>query len=90
MFHYVYVLKNRDNELYVGYTVNLKKRLEEHNRKKSFSTQFGAPWQMIFCEAFLNKKDAMRREKYLKTNQGARLLKRMLKEYLYETKKSKN
>ena len=40
-------------------------------------------------EAYRNEKDAKRREKYLKTSQGAKLLRRMLKEYFYE-KQSKN
>jgi len=32
----------------------------------------------------------MRRERYLKTSQGSRLLKRMLKEYFYELKSKNN
>jgi hypothetical protein len=35
----------------------------------------------------LNKDDAERRERYLKTNQGARVVKRMLKEYFYKKEK---
>jgi len=35
----------------------------------------------------LNKKDAKRREEYLKKTQGQRLLKRRLKEYFYQDKK---
>ncbi len=44
------------------------------------------PWKLIHNEAYLNEKDAKRREKYLKTSQGSRLLKRMLKKYFYEQK----
>ena len=87
MFYYVYVLQSsRNNNLYVGCTADLRKRLQEHNRGLNFSTKPYRPWYIIHYEAYRNKKDAERREKYLKTNQGARLLKRMLKEYFYENK----
>ncbi len=87
MFFYVYILQSlKDGELYIGYTKDLRKRLEKHNRKLNFSTKSGAPWKLIHYEAYLNKEDAERREKYLKTNQGSRLLKRMLKEYFYSEK----
>lgn len=90
MFHYVYTLQSLKNgDLYIGYTINLRKRLKEHNRGLNFSTKPHRPWKLIHYEAYLNEKDAKRREKYLKTNQGARLLKRMLKEYFYFSR-SKN
>ena len=85
MFHYVYLLRSdKDQSLYIGYTVNLRKRLKEHNSEKNFSTKPARPWKLIFYESYLNRKDAHRREKYLKTTQGSRTLKRMLKEYFYQ------
>lgn len=91
VFYYVYVLESlkQKDRLYIGSTHDLKKRIEKHNRAVNFSTKPYAPWRLIFYEAYLSKQDALRREKYLKTSQGARLLKRMLKEYFY-TKRSKN
>ena len=84
MFHYVYVLQSRKHKkLYVGYTDDLKKRFQEHNRRLNTSTKPFSPWQLIHYEAYRHEKDAKRREKYLKTSQGSRLLKRMLKEYFY-------
>jgi len=87
MFFYVYILQSLKNaDLYIGYTKDLRKRLEKHNRKLNFSTKSGSPWKLIFYEAYLSERDAKRREKYLKTSQGSRLLKRMLKEYFYSKK----
>jgi len=83
MFFYVYVLKNKDGRLYIGFTKDLVKRVKEHNRGLVFSTKPYRPWQLIYYEASINEDDAKRRESYLKTNQGGRLLKRRLKEYLY-------
>ncbi len=70
--------------LYIGYTNNLKKRIEEHNLGKNKSTKPYIPWKLIYYEACLNVEDARRREKYLKTSQGRRLLKRRLKEYFFK------
>jgi len=90
MFYYVYVIQSKmTKELYKGYTKDLKERLEKHKRGLNFSTKTGRPWELIHYEAYRNEEDAKRREKYLKTSQGSRLIKRMLKEYFYEHK-SKN
>jgi len=82
MFHYVYILENKNKELYIGYTVNLERRLSEHNQGRNRSTKPGIPWHIIYCEACLKFNDAERREQYLKTNQGSRLIKRRLRDYL--------
>ncbi|MCX6813656.1 MAG: GIY-YIG nuclease family protein [Candidatus Azambacteria bacterium] len=87
---YVYVLESiNESDLYIGFTNDLKSRLEKHNRGLNFSTKLRKPWRLVHYEAYLNEKDARRRERYLKTSQGSRLLKRILKEYFY-AKKSKN
>jgi len=87
---YVYVLESLNHdEIYTGYTNDLKRRLEEHNHGLSSSTKRYKPWKIIYYEACLNKDDAQRREGYLKTTQGGRLLKRRLKEYFY-MRRSKN
>jgi len=44
------------------------------------------PWKLIYYEACISEEYAKRREVYLKTTQGKRLLKRRLKEYFYENK----
>lgn len=90
MFYYVYILQStKDQSLYIGYTADLKLRLQKHNRGLNFSTKTKRPWQLLHYEAYRNKDDAMRREKYLKTSQGSRLLRRMLKEYFYTQKVEK-
>lgn len=84
MFYYVYIIESKKNaDLYIGYTTNLIQRLKEHNQGLNFSTKPAKPWQLIYYEACLNEKDTKRRERYLKTSQGQRLLKRRLKEYFY-------
>ncbi len=72
----------------MGYTSDLKDRIIKHNQGLVQSTKPHRPWILIYYEACLNKKDAMRREKYLKTNQGQRLIKRRLKEYFFDIRNS--
>ena len=84
---YNYVLQSiKDNNLYIGYTRDLKKRLKEHNEGLNRSTKSYIPWKLIYYEACLDEEDAKRREHYLKTSQGQRLLKRRLKEYFFKIK----
>ncbi len=83
---YVYCLQSKKypTELYFGYTADLKRRFKEHNQKSNFSTKRYAPWKLIYYEACLNEQDAKRREGYLKTTQGRRMMKLRLKEYFNE------
>ncbi|MCJ7778124.1 MAG: GIY-YIG nuclease family protein [Sedimentisphaerales bacterium] len=81
-FYYVYVLRSeKDGNHYVGYTNDIKRRLEEHNCGKVPSTKSRNPLKLIYWEGCLNQKDATRREKYLKTAWGKRYIKNRLREY---------
>ena len=85
---YTYVLQSKQNKgIYIGFTSNLKGRLLEHNQGLNFSTKRYIPWKLVYYEACLEKSDALRREKYLKTTQGGRLLKRRIKDFLYNNRK---
>ena len=76
----VYVLQSeRDLLLYHGCTTNLDHRLIDHNRGKTTSTAKRRPLKLIYCEFFINKSDAKRREIYFKTSQGKRMLKLLLR-----------
>jgi len=82
-YFYTYVLQSlKDRNFYVGYTNNLVKRIEEHNKGKVPSTKNRVPLKLIYWEGCLNQQDATRREKYLKTSWGKRFIKNRLKSYL--------
>ena len=81
--YYTYVLKSeKDNKFYIGFTKNLKLRFEQHNKGLVDATRERRPFSLIYYEACLNREDATRREKYLKTYHGRMFLKRRLKSYL--------
>jgi putative endonuclease len=68
---YVYILKSLKNHRhYIGYTNNLERRMVEHNAGQSKYTSLTRPFELIHQEIFQNKKDATRRELFLKTGQG--------------------
>ncbi|MEK7187862.1 MAG: GIY-YIG nuclease family protein [Patescibacteria group bacterium] len=91
MFFYVYVLESlREKKSYIGSTVDLNRRLKEHNSGNNFSTKPFRPWQLVHIEGYRDQEDALRRERYLKTNQGSRAPKRMLKEYFYKRSRKIN
>lgn len=84
-FYFVYVLLSlKDKLFYFGYTNNIERRFLEHQLGKNFSTRYRTPLKLIFYEAYLNKGDALRRERYFKTTKGKVTIKQMLREYLEE------
>ena len=83
MKYYVYVLQSKkDGNFYTGFTSNLLNRIQLHNSGKVSSTKKRFPLELIYWEGCLNKKDALQREKYLKSSWGKRYLKNRLKNYL--------
>lgn len=86
-FFYVYVLESEEKDwIYVGFTKDLRMRVEEHDKGKVKSTRHYLPLKLIFCEAYLSQSDAKRREQYLKTTKGKQTLRSMLKDYFHPTK----
>ena len=86
-FYYTYVLESlKDRKRYVGYTTDLRKRLEEHNEGKSFSTKPRLPFKLIYCEVCLDEEDARRREQFFKQTKGRRFITKRLKSYYTTTK----
>jgi len=79
--YYVYFLFLNNQKIYKGFTANLKRRISEHKIGKVSSTKNKNP-TLIHYEAYLLKTDAERREKFLKTTEGRRLLKQQLKDLL--------
>lgn len=75
----VYVLfSEKDKMLYTGYTSDLNRRMHQHHNGESPNTSKRLPVKLIFCEYYLFKEDAQRRENYFKTTPGKKALKTML------------
>jgi len=89
--NYTYILKSKkDSQLYLGSTIDLKKRFKEHNDSLVSSTKGRGPFSLIYYEACFNTDDAFARERYLKSGMGKRYLKNRLKRFLSFTPLEKN
>ena len=81
-YFYTYILiSEKDNNFYYGFTKNLKLRIEQHNNGEVQSTKYRRPLRLIYFEACLNKKDALKRENYFKTYYGSMFIKNRLNNY---------
>jgi putative endonuclease len=84
--HIVYLIQNSESgEHYYGYTTDLKRRIDEHNRGSNTSTRrTKGTWVLIYAEAYKSKKDALIRESKLKDNGNAKrgLLQRLQNSFL--------
>ena len=81
--YYVYIIHSQKlGKIYKGFTIDLRKRISEHNRGKMQSTKSGIPWRLIYYQGFVNKKDARKEEMFLKTGKGRERLKYLLKNTL--------
>ena len=65
--YYLYLLRSKkDKRLYIGYTSNLKRRIEQHSNGEVISTKGRRPFELIYYEAYKSEKDGKKREKNLK------------------------
>jgi putative endonuclease len=71
------------NKLYIGYTANLENRLRSHNEMatKGYTIRY-RPWTLVHQEKFVTKKDALARERALRSANG--------RAFLWDLIKSKN
>ncbi|PDH19576.1 MAG: excinuclease ABC subunit C [Pelagibacterales bacterium MED-G42] len=75
MIYYVYLIKtinSRLNKTYVGYTNNLRNRLDKHNSNKGARSTKGFKWALIYKKKFISKSKAMSYEYKLKKNRKKR------------------
>jgi len=81
---FVYVLENQnDKSFYIGYTTDLKRRISEHKEGKGGrTTKLKKNWELIYFEGYLNQKDALGREKFLKGGSGRKYLYKQMANYL--------
>jgi len=75
---YVYLLLLNNKQIYTGFTTSLKQRIDEHKRGNVKSTINRRPVKLIHYEVYLLEEDARRREKFLKTSDGKKFIKRQL------------
>lgn len=80
----VYVIRSQSTgKIYIGQTLDLTKRLARHNgflpvKKTSFTARNKGPWMIVYKKNYDSRKEALKREKYLKSHHGRNYLKELL------------
>ena len=78
--YFVYAVYNRKyNKIYIGQTKDFGTRLrlhKEHVFSNSFTAMFDGDWELIYKEAVEDRKQALSREKQLKSFRGREFVKR--------------
>jgi putative endonuclease len=74
---YVYILRSKlDGKFYTGFTGDLKKRIQDHFEGNVISTKSRRPLELFYYEAYQEKQNALKREKFLKTTKGKQQLRK--------------
>jgi len=84
MFFVYVILSKKDSRFYIGFSEDVNGRLKDHNDGKVASTKNRRPFELIYYEAYINKKDAEGREKFLKSGGGHNFLRKQLRNYFTE------
>lgn len=72
---FVYVLGSAlgtDRRTYVGWTVDIEARLEAHNAGLGARSTRGRAWILLYAERYPTRREAMRREVFLKRDRRFR------------------
>jgi len=78
MFYVYAISSNSRKYIYIGFTNNLDRRIDEHNKGYNKTTRAYRPFKLILCEEFTTRTAAREREKYLKSGFGKEFLKKMI------------
>lgn len=84
--YYVYFLYLSNGDIYKGSSGEVLRRYSEHEAGNVESTRNYRPLKLIGYESYILKSDALRREKFLKTTEGRRLLNQQYRDIINQMK----
>jgi len=72
---WVYIIYSHSlNKYYVGYTIDIEKRLAEHHNGISTFTSKATDWELKLSEAYSPREQAMEREKQIKREKSRKYI----------------
>jgi len=77
---YVYAIQCGDGSIYIGQTNDLRDRWKRHQTGQVSWTRSRMPLKLVHYEEYSSRKEAVDREKYLKTTNGRRELRQLVAE----------
>lgn len=87
MYNIYWLINERKNKTYLGFTNNLKQRIYQHKNKKVKSTKDFGKFRCIILEHMSNLELAIKREGYWKSGAGRKKLKILFKKLIEKDKK---
>ena len=76
---YIYIIESaKTGRYYAGSCGNIGVRLKDHNNNRVTSTKNSGPHILIHKEEFASKREALIREKQIKSYKGGRAFKRLI------------
>jgi len=78
----VYILQSEfDGSYYIGQTEDLERRLAYHNAGMSRYTSRKMPWKVVYNEEYSTRKEAIRRERFLKNQRNRKFYEKLIKDF---------
>ncbi len=76
----VYIIQSqKDSSFYVGYSADMVSRLQKHNNARKGYTATKQPWELVYEEKFATKREAIVREKYIKSQKSKEFILTLIK-----------
>ena len=78
---YVYILRSqKSGRYYVGSTIDVIRRLKEHQSGKVYATQKLTPLELVFRQQFVNLKTARQVESRIKKLKSRNIIEKIIRE----------
>ncbi|PIU24453.1 endonuclease [Candidatus Berkelbacteria bacterium CG08_land_8_20_14_0_20_39_8] len=76
-----------DHSLYISFSANVDRRIVEHISKIGgyYTKKKFGNWKLLYVEGYINRFDALKREKYLKSGSGRKYPRKQLSNYFNNT-----
>jgi putative endonuclease len=72
---FTYILySDKIDHYYIGSTDDLQWRLDRHNMGWGKYTKRGIPWELVYCEKFKTKTEALKREREIKRKKSRKYI----------------
>ena len=79
LFYTYAIYSEAFDKIYIGYSSDVEKRVQNHNSKinRGWTSKY-QPWKLVYTEKFNTKKEAMTREKQLKSANGREFIRKLI------------
>ena len=79
MSFHVYILQSQTtNRYYIGQSKDLRERVAYHNANYSKALRNRGPWRLVYSESYATRSEAVRRERYIKSQKDRSFIERLL------------